>query len=84
MFYLILIPYDDVVDWDVDEFYEESNEAHDAESDSCSDSNLLELTTVGFRAPFDQSEWVFSESTSRLINFQDLIHFNWNVEEIDS
>lgn len=75
-FVFYLITNDDVVDRYVDEFYEESNESHDAESNGCGDSDLLELPTVGFRASFDKSEGIFGESTSGLIYFQDLIHFN--------
>jgi hypothetical protein len=44
---------DNVIDGYVDEFNEESNETHDAESNSRGDSNLLELSTVGLRASFD-------------------------------
>ena len=33
----------DVVDWDVNQFDEKSDEAHDCETDGCGDSNLLEL-----------------------------------------
>ena len=33
----------DVVDWDVNQFDEKSDEAHDSETDGCGDSNLLEL-----------------------------------------
>lgn len=49
----LLISDDDVVDGDVDEFYEESDEAHNAESDGGGDSNLLELFAVGLGASLD-------------------------------
>lgn len=39
-----------VVDWYVDEFYKESDEAHDAETDSSGNRDLLELFSVGFCA----------------------------------
>lgn len=53
-FFLIqLISDDDVVNWYVDEFYEEANESHDAESDGGGDCNLLELTAIGLGASFD-------------------------------
>lgn len=32
---------DDVIDWDVDEFDEESDESHDSKSDCCGHSDLL-------------------------------------------
>ena len=41
---------DDVVDWNVDELDEESDESHDAEPDGGGDSYLLELLPVGFSA----------------------------------
>lgn len=48
-----LISDDDVVDWYVDEFYKESDEAHDAETDSGGNCDLLELFTIGFCATFN-------------------------------
>ena len=33
----------DVVDWDVNQFDEKSDETHDSKADSCGDRNLLEL-----------------------------------------
>lgn len=46
----LLVSDNDVVDWDVDEFYEEADEAHDAESDGGGDGDLLELAAVGLGA----------------------------------
>lgn len=48
-----LVANNNVVDWYVDQFYEESNEAHDAESNSCSNSDFLELTTIRLCASFN-------------------------------
>ena len=45
----------DVVDGDVDEFDKESNESHESKSNSCSNSNLLELLSVWLGASLDQS-----------------------------
>ena len=35
--------HNDVVDWDVDKFDEETNEAHDGKPDRCGHGNLLEF-----------------------------------------
>lgn len=48
-----LISNDDVVDWYVDEFYEESNKSHDAEANCSGDGDLLELATIWFGASFN-------------------------------
>ena len=42
----MLWPHDDVVDGDVDELDEESNEAHYREADGGGNSNLLELWKI--------------------------------------
>lgn len=41
---------DDVVNWYMDEFHEESDESHDAEADGGGDCDLLEFSTVGLCA----------------------------------
>ena len=46
----VLCADNDVVDGNVDELDEESDESHDAEPDGGGDSNLLELFPVGFSA----------------------------------
>ncbi len=33
----------DVVDWDVDQFHEKTNEAHDGEANGCCNGDLLEF-----------------------------------------
>jgi hypothetical protein len=49
-----LDPYNDVVDWDMDELDKESDESHDGEADGGGDGDLLELLPVRLGAPFDQ------------------------------
>jgi len=44
----VLCAYNDVVDGNVDELDEESDESHDAEPDGGGDSNLLKLLPVRF------------------------------------
>ena len=44
---------DDVVDGNVDQLDEKSNESHESKSDSCSDGNLLELLPVRLGASLD-------------------------------
>lgn len=65
----------DIVDWNVDEFDEETDEAHDAESNSGSNSNLLEFTAIWFCAPFHQTNGIFGEQTAGLTEANKLIHF---------
>jgi len=50
---LILTSDNDVVDGDMDQFDEEPNEAHDAESNSGCSGNLLKFFTIRFGASFD-------------------------------
>lgn len=64
----------DIVDGDVDEFDEESNEAHDGKSNCCSHSNLLEFFSVWFCASFDQSDGVLDELPAGLHELHNLIH----------
>ena len=42
-------------------FHEETNESHDAETNSGGNSDLLELSSIGLGAPFDQSDGIFDE-----------------------
>jgi len=51
----------DVVDGDMDQLDEESNESHDAEPDSCCHGDLSKLFPVRFSTSFDQSAAVLSE-----------------------
>lgn len=67
---------DDIVDGNVDEFHEESNESHDAETDGGGNSDLLEFPSVGLCATFHQTKWVLGKQTSWLSEFDNLIHFS--------
>lgn len=70
----------------MDEFNEETNEAHDTETDGGGDSNLLKFTTIWFCAPFHQTNGIFGKQTSWFAEFDNLIHFlrlivGWSVNE---
>lgn len=58
----------------MDEFDEETNKSHDAESDGCGNCDFLEFATVWFCAPFNQSDGVFGEQAAWLTEFDNLIH----------
>lgn len=45
----------DVIDGNVNKFHEETNETHNAETNSCGNCNLLKFLTIGFCATFDES-----------------------------
>lgn len=47
---------DDIVNWYVNQFNEESDESHYAEPNSSGHSNFLELSAVGLGASLDQSD----------------------------
>lgn len=66
---------DDVVDWDVDKFHKEANEAHYAKSDGGSDCDFLEFPPVGLCATLDQSDGVLGEEAAGFAEFHYLIHF---------
>ena len=51
--------HNDVIDGDMDELDKEANEAHNSESDSSCESDLLEFLSIGFGAFFDKSERIF-------------------------
>ena len=70
----ILTSNDDVVDGNVNQFDEETNETHDAESDSSCSSNLLKLFAIRFGASFDKSTRIFVELLGRLRKSKNLIH----------
>lgn len=65
---------DDVVDGNVDQFDKEADEAHDGESNSGSNSNLLEFFLVGLGAPLDQPDGILGELLHRFDGLNDLIH----------
>lgn len=43
---------DDVIDRNMNQLYEKSNEAHDGKSDRCGHGNFLELCNLGIRISF--------------------------------
>merc|ERR1719310_1296032 len=57
---------DDVVDWDEDELHGVANEAHDAETDGASSSDLLELLRIWLSAALDQTARVVGKLNSTL------------------
>lgn len=59
----------DIIDGNMNEFDEESNETHDAEADGCGNSNLLEFTSVRFRATLHQTQWVLGEQAAWFTEF---------------
>ena len=64
----------DVVDGNVDELDEESNESHESKANGCSNGNLLELLPVWLGAPLDQPDRVLAELSQGLQLLSDLIH----------
>merc|ERR1711994_351131 len=66
----------DVVDRDVDELHEESNETHQGESDGCSNSNFLEFFPVRLGASLHQPDGILSKLSHWLHCLGDLIHCN--------
>lgn len=59
----------------MDEFDKETDETHDTETDGGGDRNLLEFTTIGFCASFDQTDGVLGKQTAWFAKFDNLIHF---------
>ena len=64
----------DVVDGNMDELNEESNESHESKSDGCCNRNLLELLPVRLGAPLDQPDRVLAELSEGLQLLSDLVH----------
>lgn len=86
----ILWSHNNVIDWNMDEFDEETDEAHDAEANRCGNSDFLEFTTVWLCATFHQSDGILCKYTAWFAEFNNLIHFKcvrflllaiWNVIE---
>lgn len=59
----------------MNQFHEETNKSHDAETDGRGNGNLLEFSSIGFRATLHQSQRILGEQTGRLTEFDNLIHF---------
>lgn len=64
----------DVVDGNVYQLNEESNESHDAEANGSGNSDLLELLAVGLGAALDQADGVLGEEASRFSEFNNFVH----------
>jgi len=62
--------YEDVVNWDVDEFHEVSNEAHDSEANCNRPANVQVLFLSGFCAPCQE---LVSVTDELLGNFDELL-----------
>lgn len=58
----------------MDELNEETDEAHNTETNSGGNSNLLEFFTIGFGATFYQTDGVLGESATRFTEFNNFIH----------
>lgn len=64
----------DVVDGNVYQLDEETNESHDAEANGSGNSDLLELLAVGLGAALDQADGVLGEEASRFSEFNNFVH----------
>ena len=64
----------DIVDGDVDELDEESDESHQREANGCGDGDLLELLPVWLGAPLHQTHRVLAELSEGLQLSCDLVH----------
>lgn len=69
-----------IVDWNVDQLNEKSNETHDTETNSCGNGDLLEFSAIWFGAPFDQSNWVLGKNSARFTEFHYLIHCSMIIQ----
>lgn len=63
-----------VVDRDVYQLDEETDEAHDAEANSGGNSDFLELLAIGLGAALDQADWILGEKASRFSEFNNFVH----------
>jgi len=67
----LLGSHNDIVDWYMDEFYKEADEAHDCKPYCRRHGNLLKLFAVWFSATFDKTDRVFRE----LLRGIDILHY---------
>lgn len=76
VFFLVqhLTTNNDVVDGDVDEFNEETDETHDGKPNCCGHGNLLKLFSVWFCASLYEPDGVFDELPAGLNKLHYLIH----------
>ena len=72
--FMLLSPYNDVVDGDVDELDKEPDESHQPEPNGCGNRDFLEFFPVWLGAPLDQSDRVLAELFEGLQLSGDLIH----------
>lgn len=72
----LLVVYDDVIDWDVNQLDKKSNESHDGETDGGCDCDFLELFRVRLGATTNQTHGVAGELFHRVNERDDLIHFD--------
>ena len=70
----MLCSYDDVVDWDMNEFDEEPDEAHYGKTDSSGQCNLLEFFSVWLGTPLHQPDGVLGELSHWLNCSHNLVH----------
>lgn len=65
----------------MDQLHDETDESHDAETNSCGDGDFLELFAVGLCAALDQSQRVLGEGASGFAELDNLIHFSgfWKI-----
>merc|ERR1712012_540760 len=63
----------------MDQFDEETNEAHNGKSDSCRHGNLLELFSIWLGTFLNQSDRIFGELLSRFNKLHNLIHLGKSV-----
>lgn len=64
----------DVVDRNVNQFYEEADKTHDCKTDCGCDGYLLEFSPIWFRAPLNESHRVFGELATGFNEKIDLVH----------
>jgi len=70
-----LWPNNNVIDGNMDEFNEESDESHDCKSNSCGNCDLLKFFSIWFCASFYKSNGIFTELLGWLKELHNLIHF---------
>lgn len=59
----------------MNEFHEETNESHDAETNGGGNGDLLEFSSIWFCATLNQSNGVLGEGAARFTVFDNFIHF---------
>jgi len=67
--------HEDVINWNVDEFHEVANEAHDSKADGNCPADVQVFFLCGFRAPCQE---LVSITDELLGNFEEFIHIPIN------